>query len=35
MNEFVSAGLTENSFEEYFDKEDAARAKIPVLYTRP
>jgi SAM-dependent methyltransferase len=35
MNEFVSAGLTENRFEEYFDKEDPPARRFRCLYTRP
>jgi SAM-dependent methyltransferase len=35
MNEFVRAGLTENSFEEYFDKEDPPARRFRCLYTRP
>jgi len=34
MNEFVSAGLTENSFEECFDKEDQPARRFRVLYSR-
>jgi SAM-dependent methyltransferase len=35
MNEFVRAGLTETSFEEYFDNEDPPARRFRVLYTRP
>jgi SAM-dependent methyltransferase len=35
MNEFVIAGLTENSFEEYFDKEDPPGRRFRCLYRRP
>jgi SAM-dependent methyltransferase len=35
MTEFVSAGLTENRFEEYFDKEDPPARRFRCLYTRP
>jgi SAM-dependent methyltransferase len=35
MNSFVSAGLTESSFEEYFDKEDPPGRRFRCLYTRP
>jgi SAM-dependent methyltransferase len=35
MNEFVRAGLTEESFEEYFDNEDPPARRFRVLYTRP
>ena len=35
MNEFVLAGLTENSFEESFDKEDPPARRFRCLYTRP
>ena len=35
MNEFVGAGLTENSFEESFDKEDPPARRFRCLYTRP
>jgi SAM-dependent methyltransferase len=34
MKEFVSAGLTENRFEEYFDKEDPPARRFRVLYSR-
>ncbi len=34
MNEFVAAGLTENTFEEYFDNEDPPARKFRVLYSR-
>jgi ubiquinone/menaquinone biosynthesis C-methylase UbiE len=35
MKEFVRAGLTEASFEEYFDNEDPPARRFRVLYTRP
>jgi Thiopurine S-methyltransferase (TPMT) len=35
MNEFVRAGLKEESFEEYFDNEDPPARRFRVLYTRP
>jgi SAM-dependent methyltransferase len=34
MNEFVRAGLAEESFEEYFDNEDPPARRFRVLYTR-
>jgi ubiquinone/menaquinone biosynthesis C-methylase UbiE len=34
MKEFVRAGLTEASFEEYFDNEDPPARRFRVLYTR-
>jgi ubiquinone/menaquinone biosynthesis C-methylase UbiE len=34
INEFVNAGLTENCFEEYFDKEDPPARRFRVLYSR-
>lgn len=34
MNEFVRSGLTEESFEEYFDNEDPPARRFRVLYTR-
>jgi SAM-dependent methyltransferase len=34
MNEFVGAGLAEESFEEYFDNEDPPARRFRVLYTR-
>ncbi len=34
MNEFVLAGLTESSFEEYFDMEDPPARRFRCLYTR-
>jgi SAM-dependent methyltransferase len=33
MNEFVSAGLTEESFEEYFDNEEPPARRFRGLYT--
>ena len=35
MNEFVLAGLTEESFEEYFDKEEPPARRFRALYNRP
>jgi 2-polyprenyl-3-methyl-5-hydroxy-6-metoxy-1,4-benzoquinol methylase len=35
MKEFVRAGLTEASFEEYFDNEDPPARRFRALYTRP
>jgi ubiquinone/menaquinone biosynthesis C-methylase UbiE len=35
VNEFVRAGLTEESFEEYFDNEEPPARRFRVLYTRP
>ena len=35
MSEFVRAGLTEESFEEYFDNEDPPARRFRVLYTMP
>jgi SAM-dependent methyltransferase len=35
MNEFVRAGLTETSFEEYFDNEEPPAQRFRGLYTRP
>jgi SAM-dependent methyltransferase len=35
MNEFVHAGLTEESFEEYFDNEEPPARRFRGLYTRP
>lgn len=35
MNEFVRAGLAEESFEEYFDNEDPPARRFRILYTRP
>jgi 2-polyprenyl-3-methyl-5-hydroxy-6-metoxy-1,4-benzoquinol methylase len=35
MNEFVRAGLTEESFEEYFDNEEPPARRFRGLYTRP
>ncbi len=35
MNEFVLAGLTEESFEEYFDNEEPPARRFRGLYTRP
>jgi SAM-dependent methyltransferase len=35
MNEFVRAGLTEETFEEYFDNEDPPARRFRGLYTRP
>jgi 2-polyprenyl-3-methyl-5-hydroxy-6-metoxy-1,4-benzoquinol methylase len=35
MNEFVRAGLTEENFEEYFDKEEPPARRFRGLYTRP
>ncbi len=35
MNEFVLAGLTEVTFEEYFDKEEPPARRFRGLYTRP
>ncbi len=35
MNEFIRAGLAEESFEEYFDNEDPPARRFRVLYTRP
>ncbi len=34
MNEFVRAGLTEESFEEYFDNEEPPARRFRGLYTR-
>jgi SAM-dependent methyltransferase len=34
MNEFVHAGLTEESFEEYFDNEEPPARRFRGLYTR-
>jgi 2-polyprenyl-3-methyl-5-hydroxy-6-metoxy-1,4-benzoquinol methylase len=34
MNEFVRAGLAEESFEEYFDNEQPPARRFRVLYTR-
>jgi SAM-dependent methyltransferase len=35
MNEFARAGLTEESFEEYFDNEEPPARRFRVLYARP
>jgi SAM-dependent methyltransferase len=35
MNEFLRAGLTEESFEEYFDNEEPPARRFRGLYTRP
>jgi SAM-dependent methyltransferase len=35
MNEFVRAGLAEESFEDYFDNEDPPARRFRVLYIRP
>lgn len=35
MNEFVRAGLTEDSFEEYFDNEEPPARRFRGLYKRP
>jgi 2-polyprenyl-3-methyl-5-hydroxy-6-metoxy-1,4-benzoquinol methylase len=35
LNEFVRAGLTEESFEEYFDNEEPPARRFRGLYTRP
>jgi len=35
MNEFVRAGLTEQSFEDYFDTEEPPSRRYRVLYARP
>ena len=35
MNEFVRAGLTEESFEEYFDNEEPPARRFRGLYARP
>jgi SAM-dependent methyltransferase len=35
MNEFVRAGLTEVTFEEYFDNEEPPARRFRGLYTRP
>jgi SAM-dependent methyltransferase len=35
MNEFVRAGLTVESFEEYFDNEEPPARRFRGLYTRP
>lgn len=35
MNEFVRTGLTQESFEEYFDNEEPPARRFRVLYTRP
>lgn len=35
MNAFVRTGLTEESFEEYFDNEEPPARRFRVLYTRP
>jgi SAM-dependent methyltransferase len=35
LNEFVRAGLTEKSFEEYFDNEEPPARRFRGLYTRP
>jgi SAM-dependent methyltransferase len=35
MNDFVRAGLTETSFEEYFDNEEPPARRFRSLYTRP
>jgi SAM-dependent methyltransferase len=35
MNEFVRAGLTEENFEEYFDKEEPPARRFRALYNRP
>lgn len=35
MNEFVRAGLAEESFEEYFDNEEPPARRFRALYTRP
>jgi len=35
MNEFVRAGLTEESFEEYFDNEEPPARRFRGLYNRP
>lgn len=35
MNEFVRAGLTEESFEEYFDNEEPPARRFRGLYKRP
>jgi hypothetical protein len=35
MNEFVRAGLSEESFEEYFDNEDPPARRFRGLYERP
>jgi SAM-dependent methyltransferase len=35
MNEFVRAGLTEESFEEYFDNEEPPARRFRGLYCRP
>jgi 2-polyprenyl-3-methyl-5-hydroxy-6-metoxy-1,4-benzoquinol methylase len=34
LNEFVRAGLTEESFEDYFDNEEPPARRFRVLYTR-
>ncbi len=35
MNEFVQAGLTQESFEEYFDNEEPPARRFRGLYARP
>lgn len=35
MNEFVRAGLTEVTFEDYFDNEEPPARRFRVLYTKP
>jgi SAM-dependent methyltransferase len=35
MNEFIRAGLAEESFEEYFDNEEPPARRFRALYTRP
>lgn len=35
MNEFVRAGLREETFEDYFDKEDPPSRRFRALYSRP
>lgn len=35
LQEFVRAGLSEQSFEEYFDNEEPPARRFRVLYTRP
>jgi SAM-dependent methyltransferase len=35
MNEFIRAGLAQETFEEYFDNEDPPARRFRVLYSRP
>ncbi len=35
MNEFVSAGLTQENFEEFFDNEEPPARRFRALYSRP